>query len=102
MSGFGFLASGTSLVMQQDALPYMSPQAIEDAALEIDKIVDMFLPGMPYWRLRLCVLLSMVSGDPFLPLDGHQVQHNPHHFLPLFPLSLRSFIDIALSCTANI
>lgn len=35
----------------------------------MQRLLELFVPGVPYAKLRLCVLLSFVSGDPVLPLE---------------------------------
>jgi hypothetical protein len=35
----------------------------------VQRLLELFVPAVPYAKLRLCVLLSFVSGDPVLPLE---------------------------------
>lgn len=36
---------------------------------QVQGLLELFMPGVPFAKLRLCVLLSFVSGDPVMPLE---------------------------------
>lgn len=62
-------------------LPCISEDALEEAALQINRIMDCFLPAL-CWRLRLCILLSIVSGDPCITLEDPAVRTS-HGVIPV-------------------
>lgn len=57
-------------------MPSLSQRDMDDAVEEIQKVLELFLPSLPFKKLRLCILLAIVSGDPILPLE--EVSYHQH------------------------